>query len=40
MTLATAEGLWAHAQSALMRRTVMADYLAEDGEDVEIEGAE
>ena len=40
VTLATAEGLWAHAQSALMRRTVMADYLAEDGEDVEIEGAE
>jgi len=26
VTLATAEGLWAHAQSALMRRTVMASY--------------
>ena len=24
-TLATAEGLWAHAQSALMRRTVMRE---------------
>ena len=26
VTLATAEGLWAHAQSALMRRSVMAAY--------------
>ncbi len=41
VTLATAEGLWAHAQSALMRRTVMASYeeaaqaeLAEGGEGI------
>lgn len=37
VTLATAEGLWAHAQSALMRRTVMADYLAEDATDQDCE---
>ena len=37
VTLATAEGLWAHAQSALMRRTVMADYLAQDDQDAEQE---
>lgn len=37
VTLATAEGLWAHAQSALMRRTVMADYLAEDAADQDCE---
>ena len=37
VTLATAEGLWAHAQSALMRRTVMADYLAEDAPDQDCE---
>lgn len=29
VTLATAEGLWAHAQSALMRRAVMASYQEE-----------
>ena len=37
VTLATSEGLWAHAQSALMRRTVMADYLAEDATDQDCE---
>ena len=29
VTLATAEGLWAHAQSALLRRTVMEEYQQE-----------